>query len=108
MNVTLIRFTPEPDKLCGEAAAICTGYTGDPIKALRGALDMSIPISSNLDQLYDFFQRTAEKANMHKDAASAEELKKIIPMIADLRDAFTQISQMTKEEIEAQEKNRKK
>lgn len=38
MNVTLIRFTPEPDKLCGEAAAICTGYTGDPLKALRGAL----------------------------------------------------------------------
>lgn len=39
MNVTLIRYTPEPDKLCGEAAAICTGYTGDPLKALRGALD---------------------------------------------------------------------
>lgn len=39
MNVTLIRYTPEPDKLCGEAAAICTGYTGDPIKALRGALE---------------------------------------------------------------------
>lgn len=76
--------------------------------ALRGALDMSIPISGNLDQLYEFFQRTAEKANMRKDTASAEELKKIIPMIADLRDAFTQISQMTKEEIEAQEKNRKK
>ncbi len=73
--------------------------------ALRGALDMSIPISGNLDQLYDFFQRTAEKANIQKDAT---ELKKIIPMIADLRDAFTQISQMTKEEIEAQEKNRKK
>ena len=39
MNVTLIRYTPEPDKLCGEAAAICTGYTGDPLKALRGALE---------------------------------------------------------------------
>ena len=39
MNVTLIRYTLEPDKLCGEAAAICTGYTGDPIKALRGALE---------------------------------------------------------------------
>lgn len=39
MNVTLIRYTPEPDKLCGEAAAICTGYKGDPIKALRGALE---------------------------------------------------------------------
>lgn len=38
MNVTLIRFTPEPDKLCGEAAALCTGYTGDPIKALRDAM----------------------------------------------------------------------
>lgn len=73
--------------------------------ALRGALDMNIPISGNLDQLYDFFQRTAEKANIQKDAT---ELRKIIPMIADLRDAFTQISQMTKEEIEAQEKNRKK
>ena len=73
--------------------------------ALRGALDMSIPISSNLDQLYDFFQRTAEKANIHKDAT---EIKKIIPMIAELRDAFTQISQMTKEEIEAQAKGHKK
>lgn len=39
MKVTLIRFTPEPDKLCGEAAAICTGYKGDPLKALRGALE---------------------------------------------------------------------
>ncbi|MGN0773562.1 MAG: FAD-dependent thymidylate synthase [Candidatus Ventricola sp.] len=38
MNVTLIRFTPEPDKLCGEAAALCTGYDGDPINALRGAM----------------------------------------------------------------------
>ncbi len=73
--------------------------------ALRGALDMNIPVSSNLDQLYDFFQRTAEQANLHKDAT---EVKKIIPMIAELRDAFTQISQMTKEEIEAQEKRHKK
>lgn len=39
MKVSLIRFMPEPDKLCGEAAALCTGYTGDPLKALRGAMD---------------------------------------------------------------------
>lgn len=39
MSVTLIRYTPEPDKLCGEAAAMCTGYTSDPLKALRGALE---------------------------------------------------------------------
>ena len=60
------------------------------------------------DQLYDFFQRSAANANLNKDAEHAEELKKIIPMIADLRDAFTQISQMTKEEIEAQAKGHKK
>ena len=76
--------------------------------ALRGSLDMDIPVSKNLDQLYDFFQRTAANANMNKDAEHAEELKKIIPMIADLRDAFTQISQMTKEEIEEQAKKNKK
>lgn len=67
--------------------------------ALRGALDMSVPISKNLEELYKFFQQEAMKANFRKDAT---EIKKIIPMIAELRDAFTQISQMTKEEIEAQ------
>ena len=64
--------------------------------------------SKNLDQLYDFFQRTAEKANIKKDEETAAEVEKIIPMVGELRDAFTQISQMTKEEIEAQEKARKK
>jgi len=78
------------------------------IGALRGSLDKDVPISKNLDQLYDFFQRSAANANLNKDAEHAEELKKIIPMIADLRDAFTQISQMTKEEIEAQAKGHKK
>lgn len=67
--------------------------------ALRGALDMSVPISKNLNDLYIFFQQCAMRANIRKDAT---EIKKIIPMIADLRDAYTQISQMTKEEIEAQ------
>lgn len=70
--------------------------------ALRGALDMSVPISKNLEQLYVFFQKEAMKANINKNAT---EIKKIIPMIADLRDAFTQISQMTREEIEAQERS---
>ncbi|MBP1544262.1 MAG: flagellar export chaperone FliS [Oscillospiraceae bacterium] len=68
---------------------------------LRGALDMSVPISKNLEELYKFFQQEAVKANIKKDAT---EIKKIIPMIGDLRDAFTQISQMTREEIEAQAK----
>lgn len=77
----------------------------DCISALRESLDMSVPISSNLDKLYVFFYNEAVKANIHKDCTS---VKKIIPMVGELRDAFTQISQMTKEEIEAQEKANKK
>ena len=75
------------------------------LDALRGSLDMSVPISKNLEELYKFFQQEAMKANLRKDAT---EIKKIIPMIGELRDAFTQISQMTKEEIEAQEKANKR
>lgn len=77
----------------------------DCIDALREALDMSIPISNNLEQLYVFFYKEIVKANVHKDCT---EIKKIIPMIGELRDAFTQISQMTKEEIEAQAKANEK
>ena len=73
--------------------------------ALRGSLDMSGPKSKQLNAFYVFFQNEAVKANIRKDAT---EIKKIIPLIADLRDAFTQISQMTKEEIEAQANSKKK
>ena len=38
MRVNLITYTPDPDMVCGKAAAICTNYQGDPIKALKGAL----------------------------------------------------------------------
>ena len=38
MIVKLKRYTGEPDLICGAAAALCTGYTGDPLDALRGAL----------------------------------------------------------------------
>ena len=71
------------------------------IDALRESLDMSIPISQNLDDLYVFFFNTIVKANISKDLT---DLKKVVPMISELRDAWTQISQMTREEIEAQDK----
>ena len=78
----------------------------DCIDALRETLDMSIPVSQNLDDLYVFFYKTIVKANVNKDLT---DLKKVVPMIAELRDAWTQISQMTREEIEAQDKaNNKK
>lgn len=73
----------------------------DCIDALRETLDMSIPISKNLDDLYVFFYKTIVKANINKDLT---DLKKVVPMITELRDAWTQISQMTREEIEAQDK----
>ena len=77
----------------------------DCIDALRETLDMSIPISKNLDDLYIFFYKTIVKANINKDLT---DLKKVVPMIAELRDTWTQISQMTREEIEAQDKANKK
>ncbi len=77
----------------------------DCIDALREALDMSVPISQNLDSLYIFFYKTIVHANVSKDCT---EVKKIIPMVGELRDAFTQISQMTREEIEAQAKANEK
>lgn len=38
MNVTLMNRPYDPDLLCARAAAICTGHTGDPYKALHHAL----------------------------------------------------------------------
>lgn len=78
----------------------------DCIDALREALDMSIPISRELDSYYIFFYKEIVKANVSKDC---NEVKKIIPLVGELRDAFTQISQMTRQEIEAQDaQNQKK
>ena len=78
----------------------------DCIDALRESLDMSIPISKELDSYYIFFYKEIVKANVSKDCT---EVKKIIPLEGELRDAFTQISQMTRQEIEAQDaQNHKK
>lgn len=38
MRVELMRHTFYADEICGQAAALCTGFEGDPLKALRGAL----------------------------------------------------------------------
>lgn len=38
MKVSLLRYTPEPDNLNGLAAALCTGYDGNPERALAGAM----------------------------------------------------------------------
>lgn len=38
MKVELIKYTPNADELAGMAAALCTGFKGDPVKALKRAL----------------------------------------------------------------------
>lgn len=38
MIVRLKFYTPCPELVCAEAAAVCTNFTGDPMQALRGAM----------------------------------------------------------------------
>lgn len=70
----------------------------DIVNALRSVLDLDIPISKNLDSLYEYFGREIIHANVKKDKTIIET---ILPMIAELRDAFTQISSMPKAEMMA-------
>lgn len=74
----------------------------DCINALRSVLDMDVPISKNLDSLYEYFNREIVNANVKKDV---EAIKKLVPQIDELRDAFSQVSTMPKSEIAAQNSN---
>ena len=73
----------------------------DVINALRSSLDMKIPLSKNLDSLYEYFNREIVEANVKKDKAKVDAL---LPMIAELREAFAEINNMSKEQMEAQDK----
>ncbi len=68
----------------------------DIINALRSVLDMNIPISKQLDALYDFFNRQLITANVKKDTAILQEL---LPMLAELKDAFSQVAAMPKSQV---------
>lgn len=74
--------------------------SGDLINALRSVLDVKLPIGQNLDSLYSYFEKQIVTANMKKDKQMIEAL---LPMISELKDAFTQVSNMSKEDIAAQE-----
>lgn len=70
------------------------------IDALRASLDMSIPISKNLDELYIYYNKELYEANIKKDKAKVDA---IIPMLAELREAFAEADSMTKaQESQAQ------
>lgn len=83
-----------------EGANKSLSKSGDIISALRSVLDLKLPIGQNLDSLYSYFEKQIVEANMKKDI---EILKAIIPMISDLKDAFTQVSLMSKTDIAQQE-----
>ncbi len=74
-----------------EGANNCLKKSQDIINALRSVLDMKIPISKQLDALYDFFNRQLITANVKKDTGILQEL---LPMLAELKDAFSQVAAM--------------
>lgn len=71
----------------------------DLVAALRSVLDVSLPIGQNLDSLYAFFTKEIINANVKSDV---EKIKSLLPMIGELKDAFTQVASMSKDEIAAQ------
>lgn len=68
----------------------------DCINALRSSLDMKIPMSKDLDSLYEYFNRQIVTANVKKDTALINEL---LPQLAELREAFAQVSAMSREQL---------
>lgn len=76
-----------------ESSNNCLKKTQDIVNALRSVLDMDVPISKNLDSLYEFFNRQLIEANVKKDV---EIIKELLPMFADLKDAFSQIANAPK------------
>lgn len=79
-----------------ELANNCLKKSQDIVNALRSVLDMKIPISTQLDALYDFFNRQLITANMKKDITILQEL---LPMLAELKDAFSQVAAMPKSQV---------
>lgn len=79
-----------------ESANNCLKKSQDIVNALRSVLDMKIPISTQLDALYDFFNRQLITANMKKDITILQEL---LPMLAELKDAFSQVATMPKSQV---------
>lgn len=73
--------------------------SADIVQALQGGLNMNIPISENLDALYNYFYREITAANTKKDT---QIIKTIIPQINELHEAFAQVSKMSREQMQNQ------
>lgn len=82
-----------------ESANNALNKSVDLIAALRSVLDVNLPIGKNLDAIYGFLEKQIIAANVKKDV---EIVNSLLPMVAELKDAFTQIGAMSKDEIAAQ------
>lgn len=82
-----------------ESANNALNKSVDLIAALRSVLDVNLPIGKNLDAIYGFLEKQIIAANVKKDV---EIVNSLFPMVAELKDAFTQIGAMSKDEIAAQ------
>jgi flagellar protein FliS len=70
----------------------------DIVTELINCLDLSIPMSTDLLNLYEFILRSLQDANMRKDAAI---LVPVLEMVDSLREAWQEISQNTKGSVSA-------
>jgi len=78
-------------------AHVALDKAAELVSALRTVLDMNVgEISENLDSLYDFFFRQIVQADIKKDK---EIIHQILPQIAELKDAFVQISKLPKSNV---------
>jgi len=67
------------------------------VSELINSLDMNYPISEELLELYDFALRGLAEANMHK---TVEPLDPIIEMVDSIREAWKEISNMNRGQIQ--------
>lgn len=74
---------PEMDKAITKTEQI--------IRYLRKTLDFRYPISGNLAKLYDFFNTQLVMANVKKDTKPLDDIQ---PLIAELRDTFSQCAKI--------------
>jgi len=71
----------------------CLMKAQEIVVALINSLDMNYHISEDLLAIYEFVLRSIEDANIHKDA---EPLEPLIEIVDSLRDAWKEVSTMSK------------
>ena len=82
-----------------ESANNALSKSQDIVDALRSVLDVNLSIGQDLDSLYVYFSKQIIMANARKDIKM---IKTLLPMIGELKDAFSQVSAMSQDEIAAQ------